>query len=230
MDDTWTSKVPTIDSSIGSSKRLKSEVLLPKALSSPAIPEGSAKGSGSFACRLFGSSALRVYPHSYLLLRNNRELAGRRYSRLMGAGLVERKPQQVPLPEDEDAEMPPKPGAKRGVPVGTTSPSKQRAAQASVDVETLRNLLAEQSSVLIEKVMEGQKQQMEQLASELRGEIKSSEVGVRKDVKRRSCGRSNRRLSSSRKGSTSWRKPEQGRWGLRPLSWMSTMLTGTGAR
>ena len=51
-----------------------------------------------------------------------------------------------------------------------------------MDIETLRTFLAEQSAVLLDKVMSGQMQQMQQLAWDLRTEIKQSEEAVRSEL------------------------------------------------
>ena len=85
--------------------------------------------------------------------------------------------------QGSDADMDHRAGVKRAPPVEADSPSKQRAAQVTVDIETLRGLLAEQSAALLDKVMLGQRRQMQDLAGELRGEIKQSEDSVRADVR-----------------------------------------------
>ena len=94
---------------------------------------------------------------------------------------VELDAAQVPVPErDTDEHMEHRSGAKRAPPVGEAgSPSKQRAGQVTVDIETLRGLLAEQSSALLDKVMTGQKAQLQELAGDLRKELKTKEESVR---------------------------------------------------
>ena len=52
----------------------------------------------------------------------------------------------------------------------------------AVDIDTLRALLAEQSASLLDKVMVGQQRQMEQLAGQLRTEIKTSETAVKEEL------------------------------------------------
>ena len=83
---------------------------------------------------------------------------------------------------EEDEQRAHRAGVKRAPPVEADSPSKQRAGSVSVDIETLRSLLAEQSAVLLDKVMEGQRQQMQQLAGDLRAEIHQSESAVKEEL------------------------------------------------
>ena len=88
---------------------------------------------------------------------------------------------RAPRPAADDC-MDLKTGVKRAPPVEVDSPSKQRAGQVAVDIDTLRALLAEQSASLLDKVMVGQQRQMEQLTGQLRTEIKTSETANREEL------------------------------------------------
>ena len=86
----------------------------------------------------------------------------------------------APLPdEDMDALRP----GKRGSDGGAPSPQRQRPAPLAVDVETLRGLLAEQSAQLLEKVMKGQREQVENMATELRTEMQAGHATISQEVR-----------------------------------------------
>ena len=86
----------------------------------------------------------------------------------------------APLPdEDMDALRP----GKRGSDGGAPSPQRQRPAPLAVDVETLRGLLAEQSAQLLEKVMKGQREQVENMATELRTEMQAGHETISQEVR-----------------------------------------------
>ena len=98
------------------------------------------------------------------------------------AEAVDRKSaDKAPLPEDDEMECQ-RPG-KRGSDGGSPSPRRQKPAAVSVDVETLRNLLAEQSAQLLEKVMQGQREQVEGMAADLRREMKQGNEVVANEVR-----------------------------------------------
>ena len=88
----------------------------------------------------------------------------------------------VPLPEDM-ADL--KAAGKRCSDGGSPSPTRQRAdTKVSLDIETLRGLLAEQSATLLDNVMQAQKDQMSAMASELRQEMKSHNEALRSDIRK----------------------------------------------
>ena len=63
------------------------------------------------------------------------------------------------------------------------SPTRQRAeGVVTIDVETLKGLLAEQSATLLERVMEGQRGQLSSMASDLRKEMKEGEAAIKAEV------------------------------------------------
>ena len=87
--------------------------------------------------------------------------------------------ERIELPEDRDDSMEWKrQGEKRSPPEEAAESPTKRQGHLSVDVETLRSLLAEQSAAFLEKVMTGQKNQLDAVASELRGEMQASEASV----------------------------------------------------
>ena len=74
---------------------------------------------------------------------------------------------------------------------GSPSPTKQRAAgQVTVDVETLRGLLAEQSASLLDQVMRGQKEQLTAVTKELRQEMQDGQVALKTELQQEIRGQS----------------------------------------
>ena len=101
----------------------------------------------------------------------------------MAGKVVHLDASEVPLPTDEA--MSAKSHGKRLAEGGTPSPTRQRGAgdSVTVDVETLRGLLAEQTATLMDRVMQGQKEQLASLATELRTEFRQGEEEVKQEVK-----------------------------------------------
>ena len=85
--------------------------------------------------------------------------------------------------EDRDSLRPNGSGKRAGSDGPGGSPVRQRVSNVTVDVETLRALLAEQSASLIDKVMAGQQAQLEAVATSIRAEVKESQGVIMEEVR-----------------------------------------------
>ena len=103
-----------------------------------------------------------------------------------GKRVIDLDSSKVPLPEegdDVDAARSRGAGKRAGSDGPAGSPVRQRVSSVTVDVETLRALLAEQSASLIDKVMAGQQAQLEAVATSIRAEVKESQGTIMEEVR-----------------------------------------------
>ena len=101
---------------------------------------------------------------------------------------VEKEEGSKPVEDEEMQASADKRPAKRGLESGSPSPTRQRPSSVTVDAETLRSLLAEQSASLLEKVMQGQREQIEAVRTDLRQEIRQTEDAVKQELREQSKG------------------------------------------
>ena len=156
------------------------------------------RGSGSFAGARSTGSALPVKRIFYLIqgfITSKEGLYRDMSEGIQGKkGVVDRVvdvEQAGKHKGSDDAEMhagTDKRPAKRGLESGSPSPTRQRPSSVTVDVETLRSLLAEQSASLLDKVMQGQREQIEAVSKELRQEIRQTEDTVKQELREQAKG------------------------------------------